>query len=70
MRAKRRRLRWLLAGLVLVAAPLEQLAFPPEAQAVVGRPLTPVSYAGAARRTTRRTVAATAATHPHPYPYW
>jgi hypothetical protein len=31
------------------------------AQAVVGRPLTPMSYAGVARRTTRRTVAATAA---------
>jgi len=33
-----------------------------EAHAVVGRPLTPVSYAGVARRTTRRAVAATAAT--------
>jgi hypothetical protein len=31
------------------------------AQARVGRPLTPVSYAGVARRTTRRTVAATSA---------
>lgn len=30
-----------------------------EAQAVVGRPLTPVSAAGVARRTTRRTIAAT-----------
>jgi hypothetical protein len=30
-----------------------------EAAAVVGAPLTPVSYAGVARRTTRRTVAAT-----------
>lgn len=29
----------------------------PEAQAIIGRPLTPVSYAGVARRTTRRTVA-------------
>ena len=29
----------------------------PEAQAIVGRPLTPVSYAGVARRTTRRVVA-------------
>jgi len=27
-----------------------------EAQAIVGRPLTPVSYAGVARRTTRRCV--------------
>jgi hypothetical protein len=33
-----------------------------EAHAVRGRPATPVSYAGAARRTTRRAVGATAAT--------
>lgn len=31
------------------------------AEARVGRPLTPVSYAGVARRTTRRTVAVSAA---------
>jgi hypothetical protein len=31
----------------------------PPAQAVVGRPLTPVSVAGVARRTTRRTIVAT-----------
>lgn len=30
-----------------------------EAQAVIGRPLTPMSYAGVARRTTRRMVYAT-----------
>ena len=38
-----------------------------EAHAVVGRPLTPVSYAGVARRTTRRTAyvaGAAAATYP------
>jgi len=28
----------------------------PDAQAIIGRPLTPVSYAGVARRTTRRAV--------------
>ena len=40
------------------------LTFPPEAAAIIGRPLTPMSYAGVARRTTRRVVAveATAAT--------
>jgi hypothetical protein len=32
-----------------------------QANAVIGRPLTPMSYAGVARRTTRRTVAAGAA---------
>ncbi len=31
----------------------------PEAQAVVGRPMTPMSYAGVARRTTRRAIYAT-----------
>lgn len=41
------------------------LVLPGEAHAVIGRPLTPMSYAGVARRTsrrvTRRTVARTAA---------
>lgn len=32
------------------------LGWVPEAQAIVGRPLTPVSVAGVARRTTRRAV--------------
>jgi hypothetical protein len=32
------------------------------AEAVIGRPLTPMSYAGVARRTTRRAVAVGAAT--------
>jgi hypothetical protein len=31
----------------------------PKAEAIVGRPLTPVSVAGVARRTTRRTIYAT-----------
>lgn len=39
-----------------------------EAYAIVGRPLTPVSYAGVARRTTRRAVAAGA--YAAPSPYW
>ena len=30
---------------------------PSKAEAVIGRPLTPMSYAGVARRTTRRAVA-------------
>jgi hypothetical protein len=37
------------------------LALAPEAAAIVGAPLTPVSYAGVARRTTRRAVVATSA---------
>jgi hypothetical protein len=35
--------------------------FAGEARAVIGRPLTPLSYAGVARRTTRRAVVGTAA---------
>ena len=39
-----------------------------EAQAVVGRPVTPVSYAGVARRTTRRVIVATSIYVPAPPP--
>ncbi len=42
-------------------SPLE-LRIVPEARAIIGRPLTPVSYAGVARRTTRRAVAVTETT--------
>lgn len=48
------------AIIVLGAEVGEQLSIPginslvPRAEAVVGRPLTPVSYAGVARRTARR----------------
>jgi len=45
----------LVALVTLVAGPGFAVR---EAQAVVGRPLTPMSYAGVARRTTRRAVAA------------
>ena len=54
-------------GLALAALCLGFAAMASDAWAVVGMPLTPVSYAGVARRTTRRvvateTVAAAAAT--------
>lgn len=44
---------------------------PSEAHAVIGRPLTPMSYAGVARRTSRRTVRRTsyAAAAAAPVPY-
>ncbi len=38
-----------------------------QVESVVGMPMTPMSYAGVARRTTRRTVAVTAAVA---NPYW
>jgi hypothetical protein len=57
---------WMLAlGLTLAIAdlpadkPLGGGSLMKEAQAVVGRPLTPVSVAGVARRTTRRAIVAT-----------
>ena len=37
-------------------APLSIGLFMPEAHAIIGRPLTPLSYAGVARRTTARAV--------------
>jgi hypothetical protein len=47
---------WLVAvGLVCGISGGAMLA-PPSASAVIGRPLTPVSFAGVARRTTRRAV--------------
>lgn len=39
------------------------------AEAVIGRPLTPLSYAGVARRTTRRAAYAGAAARPYGYGY-
>jgi hypothetical protein len=44
-----------------------------DAQAIRGRPLTPMSYAGVARRTSRRTVRRTAYAAPYaaaPAPYY
>lgn len=54
----------LIASAALIAGLAAEGAFDggflvPEAQAVIGRPLTPVSYAGVARRTTRRAIYAT-----------
>jgi hypothetical protein len=56
------------AGLALAALlatdlllPAGTLLGPAPAHAIVGRPATPVSVAGVARRTTRRTVVATTA---------
>jgi hypothetical protein len=65
---KRRVLRMGLAGLVALVAFLALFLGPGpsvrEAHAVIGRPVTPVSYAGVARRTTRRTVAAASVAAP------
>ncbi|OKO84397.1 hypothetical protein AC630_09180 [Bradyrhizobium sp. AS23.2] len=44
------------AGLSRNGTSLVRGGFASEAQAVIGRPLTPMSYAGVARRTTRRAV--------------
>jgi hypothetical protein len=57
MRSRTKKVALVLAlfGLTAFAElKLETGLFVNTAQAVVGRPLTPVSYAGVARRTTRR----------------
>ena len=66
-----------VSGLSFAAAPLPHSAVPSEVAGIIGRPLTPMSYAGVARRTTRRTVAVGAAAYGagavygDPYgPYW
>jgi hypothetical protein len=62
---KQSTLGMLTLGLVLAFADyqpgsgIEGMSMVREAHAIVGRPLTPVSYAGVARRTTRRMIYAT-----------
>ena len=59
LKSKTRKAGLLLTLLTLGAIAelkLETGVFVSTAQAVVGRPLTPLSYAGVARRTTRRQV--------------
>ena len=62
---KKSTLGMLALGLMLAFADYQQgsgiegVSLVKEAHAVVGRPLTPVSYAGVARRTTRRMIYAT-----------
>jgi hypothetical protein len=68
-RMKTRLLRAVLAALVGVGAlfasdrtlPTSPGSFVTEANAIIGRPLTPMSYAGVARRTTGRAVVGGAA---------
>jgi hypothetical protein len=62
---RKRRIRWLLVALAVVLTTVPELTFfAPEAHAIIGRPLTPMSYAGVARRTTRRAVVVGAAVRP------
>jgi len=62
MRSKRK--ARLLLTVVAVFSLLDLGVLVRDAAAVVGRPLTPVSYAGVARRTTRRAVAANTTAYP------
>jgi hypothetical protein len=68
MHTKRKSLALLTAWMVALLFELFPAVRP--AHAIIGRPLTPVSYAGVARRTTRRTVAATAAVTATAPLYW
>jgi hypothetical protein len=65
----RRRVLLVLVGLVMSLFAI----FAGEAHAIIGRPLTPLSFAGVARRTTRRAVYGAAAYGAYgaaPYPYY
>jgi hypothetical protein len=69
--SKRRNTGWLSIGLALVGGFVVAPIFAGDAHAIIGRPLTPMSYAGVARRTTRRAVyagAAVGAYRPYPVP--
>lgn len=59
----------LASGAVLLVSDPIQVSnlFVAQAEAVIGRPLTPVSFAGVARRTTRRTVYAATAVNSAAY---
>lgn len=60
--------RWLLvAAAAVVGSALDVTFLAGDAHAVIGRPLTPFSYAGVARRTTRRAVVFGAAARPYGY---
>jgi hypothetical protein len=61
MTTRHRDLRLRLALFATVTSLFGLSWFPGSAYAIIGRPLTPVSYAGVARRTTRRAVYAGAA---------
>lgn len=54
MSSRARARRVLLAFVVAVTSIVGVSLFPREAHAIIGRPLTPLSYAGVARRTVRR----------------
>lgn len=65
MSPKTRLRRVLLAATVAVTSMLGVGLTPGVAHAIIGRPLTPFSYAGVARRTTRRAVAYGAVARPY-----
>jgi hypothetical protein len=72
-RTRRIKRAWL--GLAVAGSLLGLPLFAPPAHAIIGRPLTPFSYAGVARRTTRRAVMyggayGGAPMAPYPYPYY
>jgi hypothetical protein len=58
------------AGLLLGAAAMPLWPVPQQSEGIIGRPLTPMSYAGVARRTTRRAVYAGAAYGAAATPYY
>jgi hypothetical protein len=72
VKARRTNRSTLLALAVVIVSGFDLGLLVGQAQAIIGRPLTPLSYAGVARRTTRRAVRRTAYMAPYaaPYGYW
>ena len=61
--------RALIVAIAVAVGGMLDVVFPRPAHAIIGRPLTPMSYAGVARRTTRRAVYYGAAARPvYPVP--
>jgi hypothetical protein len=67
MKIRRRARRALLTVAVVIGSALPLHLLVREAHAIIGMPLTPMSYAGVARRTTRRAAFYGAAASPY---YW
>jgi hypothetical protein len=61
----KRKPRWVRIAVAAVAGALGLCTLVGDASAIIGRPLTPLSFAGVARRTTRRAVMYGAVAHPY-----
>jgi hypothetical protein len=70
MRARNRKWIGLAAAALFAASGIGFGVLEGTAHAIIGMPLTPMSFAGVARRTTRRAVVYGAAARPYGYGYY